>query len=112
LPQQFPVEGEWEAQRERQSEHKLSDGDIGQDVIHEIQRPLAHASAEHSRIGGLASCKGWQAPTSCPSRAVGQTTICKAGIAVAPCESAIQGQEPAVRGTMLEAGRGRGYLLG
>jgi len=46
LTQQFSVEREREAQRERHGQHKLSDRHIRQDVVHKVQRPRAHPPAE------------------------------------------------------------------
>jgi len=46
LPKQLSVEREREAQRERHGQHKLSDGDVGQDVIHQGQGARAHPPAE------------------------------------------------------------------
>jgi len=34
--EEFPVEGEWEAQGERHREHELSQRNIGQDAIHQV----------------------------------------------------------------------------
>ena len=49
LAEQLPVEREREAQGEGHREHELSDRDIRQNVVHQVQGALAHPPAEAAR---------------------------------------------------------------
>jgi hypothetical protein len=46
LSEQFPVEGEREAQGKRHRKHELSQRHVGQNVLCEVKSALVHASAE------------------------------------------------------------------